>query len=37
MRDFLDAVQADPKYQAVIIRASDEKDDGMMVIFKGKR
>jgi predicted O-methyltransferase YrrM len=36
MRDFLDAVQNDPKYQTVIIRASDEKDDGMAVIYEGK-
>lgn len=34
MWDFLDAVQDDPKYQTVIIRASDEKDDGMAVIYK---
>ena len=34
MRDFLDAVQNDPKYQTVILRASDEKDDGMAVIYK---
>ena len=36
MRDFLDTVQNDPKYQMVIIRASDEKGDGMAVIYKGK-
>lgn len=36
MRDFLDAVQHDANYQAVTIRASDEKGDGMMVICKGK-
>jgi len=36
MRDFLDAVQTDSKYQTVIIRASEEKGDGMMVIYKGK-
>jgi predicted O-methyltransferase YrrM len=35
MRNFLDAVQNDPNYQAVIIRASEEKGDGMMVIYKG--
>ena len=34
MRDFLDAMRSDPKYQSVIIRASEEKDDGMMVIYK---
>ena len=37
MRDFLAAVQSDPKYQKVIIRASDEKGDGMLVIYKGAR
>ena len=36
MQDFLDAVQNDTNYQAVIIRASDEKDDGRAVIYKGK-
>ena len=36
MRDFLDAVKSDPKYQSVIIRASEEKNDGMMVIYKMK-
>jgi predicted O-methyltransferase YrrM len=35
MRDFLDAVQGDAKYQTVIIRASEEKGDGMAVIYKG--
>jgi len=34
MRDFLDAVGNDPKYQSVVIRASKEKHDGMMVIYK---
>ena len=33
MRDFLDAVQNDPKYQTVVVRASEEKGDGMMVIY----
>jgi len=37
MRDFLDALQADPKYQSVIIQASEEKGDGMLVIYKGKQ
>jgi predicted O-methyltransferase YrrM len=32
MRDFLDVVEHDPKYQTVIIRASEEKGDGMAVI-----
>jgi predicted O-methyltransferase YrrM len=36
MQDFLAAVQNDPKYQKVIIRASEEKGDGMMVFYKGK-
>ena len=35
-RDFLDAVQNDPTYQAVIIRASEEKGDGMAVIYKAR-
>ncbi len=34
MQDFLDAVQNDPKYRTVIIRASDEKNDGMAVTLK---
>jgi caffeoyl-CoA O-methyltransferase len=33
MRDFLDAVQVDPKCQSVIVRPSEEKHDGMMVIY----
>lgn len=37
MGDFLEAVRSDPRYQMVIVRASDEKDDGMAVIYKGKR
>lgn len=36
MRDFLDAVQNDPKYQTVIIRASKEKGDGMAVVYKAR-
>jgi caffeoyl-CoA O-methyltransferase len=36
MRDFLDAVRSNPKYQSVVIRASKEKHDGMMVICRGK-
>ena len=35
MRDFLDAVQSDPKYQSVLVRASEDKEDGMMVMYKG--
>jgi caffeoyl-CoA O-methyltransferase len=34
MRDFLETVQDNPKYHSVIIRASDEKDDGMMVLSR---
>ena len=34
MRDFLDAVQNDPRYRTVIIRASEEKRDGMAVIYR---
>jgi len=36
MRDFLDAVQNDPFYQTVIIRASEEKGDGMAIVYKVK-
>ena len=36
MPDFLDAVQNDPNYHTVIIRASEEKGDGMAVIYKLK-
>jgi caffeoyl-CoA O-methyltransferase len=34
MQDFLDFIQTNPKYHSVIIRASDEKQDGMMVISR---
>ena len=34
MRDFLDAVSSDAKYQSVIVRASEEKHDGMIVIYR---
>jgi predicted O-methyltransferase YrrM len=34
MRDFLDAVSSDPEYQSVIVRASEEKHDGMIVIYR---
>lgn len=34
MRDFLDCVLNDPRYQTVVIRASDEKGDGMAVIYR---
>jgi len=36
MQDFFVAIQSDPKYQTVTIRASDEKGDGMAVIYKGE-
>ncbi len=36
MQDFLDLMEEDPNYQMVIIRASDEKNDGMAVIYKMK-
>ncbi len=36
MRDFLDFMKNDPDYDMVIIRASDEKNDGMAVIYKMK-
>jgi predicted O-methyltransferase YrrM len=35
MRDFLEAMPNEPKYQSVIVQASSEKGDGMMVIYKG--
>jgi caffeoyl-CoA O-methyltransferase len=35
MQDFLEAVRNDPKYLSVVIRASKEKQDGMLVISKG--
>ena len=34
MRDFLDAIQDDAHYQTVIVRASDEKGDGMALLYK---
>jgi predicted O-methyltransferase YrrM len=35
MRDFLDAVHSDKEYQSVIVRASKDKHDGMMVMYRG--
>ena len=35
-RDFLDTVRNDRRYQMVVIQASDEKQDGMAVIYKGR-
>ena len=37
MQDFLEAVQNDPRYLTVILRASNEKDDGVMVIYQDRR
>lgn len=34
MRDFLDFMEASPDYEVVTIRASMEKNDGMMVCYK---
>jgi caffeoyl-CoA O-methyltransferase len=34
MRDFLDAVQGDPRYPSFVIQVSKEKRDGMMVIYR---
>lgn len=36
MKDYLDYVQNSPDYETVIIRASDEKADGMSVTYKIK-
>lgn len=36
MKDFLDYMQKNPKYDTVIIRASMEKNDGMSVSYKIK-
>lgn len=36
MQDFLDAVKNDPNYRMTIIRASEEKGDGMAIIYKLK-
>jgi len=34
MKDFLDYIQNSPDYDTVIIRASDEKNDGMSISYK---
>lgn len=34
MKDYLDYVQTDPGYDTAIIRASDEKGDGMAITYK---
>ena len=35
MRDFLAAVREERRFQSVIVRALDEKDDGMAVVWRG--
>lgn len=34
MRDYLELVQKSPDYETVIVRASDEKKDGMAITYK---
>ena len=34
MQDYLEYVQNSPDYETVIVRASDEKEDGMAVSYK---
>jgi len=34
MADFLDYIQSSPLYDTVIIRASMQKNDGMLVAYK---
>jgi hypothetical protein len=34
MRDYLEHVQNSPDYETVIVRASDEKKDGMAITYK---
>ncbi len=36
MKDYLDHVQGSPNYDTVVIRASDEKGDGMAISYKVK-
>lgn len=36
VKDFLDLVRKDPRYHMTVIRASDQKNDGMAVIYKLK-
>lgn len=36
MKDFLEYVQTNPNYETVIIRASEEKGDGMSITYKVK-
>ena len=37
MQDFLDFMNTSPDYDMVIIRASDEKQDGMAICYKIRR
>jgi len=37
MKDYLDYVQSRPEYETVIVRASDEKGDGMAITCKIRR
>jgi predicted O-methyltransferase YrrM len=34
MRDYLEFMQTNPEWESVIIRASDEKNDGMMISYR---
>jgi hypothetical protein len=34
MPDFLEYMQKNPRYDAVVIRASAQKNDGMLVAYK---
>ena len=34
MQDFLDAVTGDPRYQSIVVQASEAKGDGMLVIYR---
>jgi caffeoyl-CoA O-methyltransferase len=34
MQDFLDAVRDDPAYQSVLVRPSEEKHDGMLLLYR---
>lgn len=36
MKDYLEFVQTSPDYETVIVRASDEKADGMSITYKIK-
>jgi len=36
MSDYLELMQASPEWESVVIRASEEKNDGMMISYKRK-